>query len=78
MPDDEWEHLDIIRVIEEDSGKKLCAIRIFKKADSTPRPIIEIPEMEQCYFPYEVIKSFDNVKDAHDYAEKQGITDIEY
>ncbi len=77
MPDD-WEHLDIIRVIEDGLKKKLCAIRIFKNADSNPRPIIEIPEMEQVYFPYEVIKEFDNVKDAHDYAETQGITDIEY
>ncbi|MBN2230773.1 MAG: hypothetical protein JW779_14385 [Candidatus Thorarchaeota archaeon] len=77
MPDD-WEHFEIIRVIEDDSKKKLCAIRIFKNADSTPRPIIELPEMEQVYFPYEIIKCFDNVKDAHDFAEKQGITNIEY
>jgi len=77
MPDD-WEHLDIIRVVEDGPKKKLCAIRIYKKADSTPRPIIEIPEKEQVYFPYDIIKCFENVKEAHDYAEEHGITHVEY
>ncbi|MFW9979517.1 MAG: hypothetical protein ACFFEJ_15645 [Candidatus Thorarchaeota archaeon] len=77
MPED-WEHLDVIRVIEDGPKRKLCAIRIYKKADSTPRPIIEIPEKEQVYFPYDIIKCFDNVKDAHDYAEEHGISHVEY
>jgi hypothetical protein len=77
MPDD-WEYLDVIRPVEEGSKMRLCAIRIYRKADGTPRPIIEIPEKEQVYFPYEVIKRFDNVKEAHEYAEENGITHVEY
>ncbi|MHA1909025.1 MAG: hypothetical protein ACW98Y_17120 [Candidatus Thorarchaeota archaeon] len=75
---------DIITVVEgvpdpkTGSTRKLCAIRIYKKADSTPRPVIEIPEKEQQYFPYDILKVFDNVKDAHDYAEEKGIIHVEY
>ena len=78
------EYEDIIRVIEgvpnpeTGSTSKLCAIRIYKKVDSTPRPIIEIQEKEEQFFPYDVLKCFDNVKDAHDYAEKHNIINVEY
>ncbi len=75
---------DIITVVEgvpdqkTGSKRRLCAIRIYKKADSTPRPIIEIPEKEQQYFPYDIIKCFENVKEAYDYAEEHGIIHVEY
>ena len=81
MTDGSSEYEDIIRVIEGEAGssKRLCHIRIFKEAGDTPRPVIELPERkEQQYYVYDVVKCFDNVQDAHDYAEKNGIMDTEY
>ena len=70
---------DIIRVIEHEDGKKICHIKIYKEAGDVPKPVIELEERkEQQYFVYDVVKCFDNVKDAHDYAEKNNIDDIEY
>ncbi|MFW9834778.1 MAG: hypothetical protein ACFFEK_12335 [Candidatus Thorarchaeota archaeon] len=58
---------------------KLCLIRIFKEASEEPRPIIELAEREdQQYFTYDVLKCFDSLQDAHEYAENNGIWDVEY
>ena len=70
---------DIIRVVDHEGGKKICHIKIYKEAGDVPKPVIELEERkEQQYFVYDVVKCFDNVKDAHDYAEKNGINDVEY
>ncbi len=70
---------DIIRVVDHESGKKICHIKIYIEAGDVPKPVIELPERkDQQYFVYDVVKCFDNVKDAHDYAEKNDIIDIEY
>ena len=59
--------------------KRLCLIRIFKEPDETPRPVIEIDrEGETEYYVYDVLKCFDNVQQAHDYAEKHDVIDVEY
>jgi len=69
----------IIRVIEEEQTRKLCAIRIYQNnPDDKPRPVIEIPEKEQQYFVYDVVKYFANVVEAHDYAEENNIINVEY
>ncbi|MHA1928526.1 MAG: hypothetical protein ACTSV2_08105 [Candidatus Thorarchaeota archaeon] len=81
MTDGSKEYEDIIRVIEGEAGSstRLCHVRIFKNPDDKPRPVIELPERkEQQYYVYDVVKCFDNVQDAHDYAEKNGIMDTEY
>ncbi len=69
----------IIRVIEEEKVKKLCAIRIYTKPpDDRPRPVVEIPEKEQVYFVYDIVQRFANVAEAHDYAEKNNVINVEY
>ena len=65
----------------QDQGiqNKLCLIRIFKTASKEPRPIIELPEREdQQYFTYDVLKCFDDILQAREYAEKHDIWDVEY
>lgn len=58
---------------------RLCLIRIYKKASEEPRPIIELPEREdQQYFTYDVLKCFDTVQQAHEYAHENEIWDVEY
>ena len=69
---------DIIRVIETEGRKKLCLIRIYKEASENPRPIIELDREDQQYFTYDVLKCFNDIQEAHDYAEKNEIWDIEY
>lgn len=73
---------EIIRVIEiKDGGKpvkKLCLIRIFRDASDTPRPIIELDREDQKFFTYEIVKKFNSMKEARDYAEDHDIVDIEY
>ncbi|MFW9926516.1 MAG: hypothetical protein ACFFDM_07075 [Candidatus Thorarchaeota archaeon] len=94
MTSETEEFEDIIRVIEgvhcakgpkgckkcQDTGiqNKLCLIRIFKKASQEPRPIIEIDREDQQYFTYDVLKCFDDVQQAHDYAQEHEIFDVEY
>ena len=69
---------DIIRVIETEGLKKICLIRIYKEASENPRPIIELDREDQQYFAYDVLKCFKNIQEAHDYAEKNEIWDVEY
>ena len=58
---------------------KLCLIRIFKEASEEPRPIIELPEREdQQYFTYDVLKCFDTMEQARNYAQEHEIWDVEY
>ncbi|MFW9871063.1 MAG: hypothetical protein ACFFFO_12710 [Candidatus Thorarchaeota archaeon] len=94
MTSESEEFEDIIRVIEgvhcakgpkgckkcQDAGiqNKLCLIRIFKKASQEPRPIIELDREDQQYFTYDVLKCFDDVQQAHDYAREHEIYDVEY
>ncbi|MHA2057542.1 MAG: hypothetical protein ACXACG_16760 [Candidatus Thorarchaeota archaeon] len=94
MTSDSGECEDIIRVIEgvhcakgpkgckkcEDEGiqNKLCLIRIYKEASEEPRPIIELDREDQQYFTYDVLKCFDTIPEAHDYAEEHEIWDVEY
>jgi len=64
---------------EEGIHNKLCLIRIYKEASEEPRPIIELPEREdQQYFTYDVLKCFDSIPQAREYAEKNEIWDVEY
>lgn len=85
---------DIIRVIEgvhcakgpkgckkcADAGiqNKLCLIRIYKQASTDPRPVIELDREDQQYFTYDVLKCFNSIQEAHDYAEKHEVWDVEY
>lgn len=94
MTSDSGEFEDIIRVIEgvhcakgpKECEKraevgiqnKLCLIRIYKEASEEPRPIIELDREEQQYFTYEVLKCFDDVQQAHDYAKEHEVWDVEY
>ncbi len=94
MTSDSEEFEDIIRVIEgvhcakgpkgckkcADAGIqiKLCLIRIYKTASSEPRPVIELERKDQQYFTYDVLKCFDTIKQARDYAEENEIWDVEY
>ncbi|MHA2235353.1 MAG: hypothetical protein ACXABH_08495 [Candidatus Thorarchaeota archaeon] len=94
MTSDPEDYEDIIRVIEgvhcakgpkgckkcEEAGvqDKLCLIRIFKEASEEPRPIIELEREDQQFFTYDVLKCFDNVQQAHDYAQKNEVYDVEY
>jgi hypothetical protein len=94
MTSDSAESEDIIRVIEgihcakgpkgckkcKDAGlqNKLCLIRIFKEASEIPRPVIELDREDQQYFTYDVLKCFDDVQQAHDYAKEHEISDVEY
>ena len=76
---DEEEYEDIIRVIDgPQRTRKLCLIRIFKKAGSKPRPVIELDRTDEQYFTYEVLKEFDSIISAKEYAEKNEILDVEY
>ncbi len=88
------EYEEIIRVIEtknciylekncgrckdEQVKKKICLIRIYREASDEPRPVIELDREDQQFFTYEVIKCFNSIKEAHDYAEEHDIIDIEY
>lgn len=79
MSPDEEEYEDIIRVIDGAGGaKKLCLIRIFKKAGTKPRPVIELDRPDEQYFTYEVLKEFDSLLAAREYAETSEILDVEY
>jgi hypothetical protein len=69
---------DIIRVIEVGKHNRLCLIRIFKQASDKPRPIIELDREDQQYFTYEILKEFDDIQQAHDYAQQNEIFDVEY
>jgi hypothetical protein len=53
-------------------------IRIFKEADEKPRPVIELDREDQQYYVFDVLRCFDNVQQAHDYAEKHEIHGVEY
>ena len=76
---DDEEYEDIIRVIDgPQRTRKLCLIRIFKKAGSKPRPVIELDRTDEQYFTYEVLKEFDSILSAKEYAEKNEILDVEY
>ncbi|MFW9812217.1 MAG: hypothetical protein ACFFF9_07120 [Candidatus Thorarchaeota archaeon] len=94
MTSESEEFEDIIRVIEgihcakgpkgckkcEEAGiqNKLCLIRIFKEAGKEVRPVIELDREDQQYFTYEVLKCFDDIQQAHDYAQQNDIYDVEY
>ena len=94
MTTDSGEFEDIIRVIEGvhcakgpkgckkcvDVGiqNKLCLIRIYNEASEDPRLVIELDREDQQYFTYDVLKCFDNVQQAHDYAKKHEIWDVVY
>jgi len=79
MSPDEKEYEDIIRVIDGPEGtKKLCLIRIFKKAGSKPRPVIELERPDEQYFTYEVLEEFENIPAAKEYSVKNEILDVEY
>lgn len=69
---------DIIRVIDREGQRRICLIRIYKKASENPRPIIELERETQQYFTYDVMKCFKDIQEAHEYAKKNGIWDIEY
>jgi hypothetical protein len=69
---------DIIRVIDLEGQKRICLIRIYKEASEEPRPIIELDREDQQYFTYDVLKRFDNLQQARDYAQKHEIWDVEY
>lgn len=78
MTSDSEEFEDIIRVIEAYNRREICLIRIYKEASENPRPIIELDREDQQYFTYDVLKCFKNIQEAHDYAEKNEIRDVEY
>jgi hypothetical protein len=94
MTSDSGEFEDIIRVIEGvhcakgpkgckkcvDVGiqNKLCLIRIYTEASEEPRLIIELDREDQQYFTYDVLKCFDNVQQAHDYAKEHEVWDVVY
>jgi hypothetical protein len=78
MTSDSEEFEDIIRVIETENQKTICLIRIYREASVNPRPIIELNREDQQYFTYDVLKSFDNIQQAHDYAEEHEIWDVVY
>ena len=69
---------DVIRVIDTEGQKRICLIRIYKEASENPRPIIQLDREDQQYFTYDVLKCFKDIQEAHDYAEKNEIWDIEY
>ena len=77
MTSDSGEYEDIIRVIEGEKNK-ICLIRIYREASEEPRPIIELDREDQQYFTYDVLKCFDDMQQARDYAEKHEIWDVEY
>ena len=73
------EYEDIIRVIEgADNSKKLCLIRIYKEAGDQPRPVIELDRPDQQYFTYDILREFSGIPEAHEYAEKNDVFDVEY
>lgn len=94
MTSDSEDFEDIIRVIEgvhcakgpkgckkcQDAGiqNKLCLIRIFKEASEEPRPVIELEREDQQYFTYDVLKCFDTIQEARDYALENDVWDVEY
>ena len=78
MTNDSGDYEDIIRVIDKENKKRICLIRIYKEASSNPRPIIELDREDQQYFTYDVLKCFDSIQEARDYAKKHEIWDIEY
>ena len=64
---------------DEGVQNKLCLIRIYTDASEEPRPVIELSEREdQQYYTYDVLKCFDNIQQAHEYAETHEIFDVEY
>ena len=78
MVSDSGEYEDIIRIIDIEKQKRLCLIRIYKKASEKPRPIIELEREDQQYFTYDVLKCFDSIQQARDYALENEIWDVEY
>ncbi|MBY8996970.1 MAG: hypothetical protein KGD60_04515 [Candidatus Thorarchaeota archaeon] len=94
MTSDSGEFEDIIRVIEgvrcakgpkgckmcADLGiqNNLCLIRIYKEASEEPRLLIELDREDQQYFTYDVLKCFDNIPQARDYAHEHEVWDVEY
>jgi hypothetical protein len=94
MTSDSEEFEDIIRVIGgvycakdpkgckkcQDAGiqNKLCLIRIYKEASEELRPVIELEREDQQNFTYDVLRCFDTLQQARDYALEDEIWDIEY